>query len=254
VVDRCPPVETLPEIAVLPLDGEKVDPRRRHLASCPRCQARLADYRDFMAGGTPCPPRELHAAMASLDAALRAAGDRDAALGAAGDGAAGGRAAAPRPAGPRARVLSPVFGHPLAGHPLARVGFALAALFLLLVALDALPERPRQREIRLRAGEGRPSAAALVLEAPRLLADGSLEFAWQALPGADDYRLRLLAPDLALLAERPCGGATLLRLAASELDALHVGGGVLVWQVEARAGGDPLALSPPATFSLPDRP
>jgi hypothetical protein len=249
VIDRCPPVETLPEIAILPLDGEKVDPRRRHLEHCPRCQARLADYRDFMAGGTPCPPRELHAAMAALDATLRTAGGRDAALGAAGDGAAGDRAAAHRAGDPRARVLHPVFG-----HPLARVGFALAALFLLLVALDALPERPRQREIRLRAGEGRPSAAALVLEAPRLLADGSLELAWQALPGADDYRLRLLRPDLSLLAERPCGEATHVRLAGSEFAALRTAGGVLVWQVEAWAGGDPLAISPPATFPLPDRP
>ncbi len=234
MVDRCPPVETLAEIALLPLDGEEVDPRRRHVAGCPRCQARLADYRDFMAGGTACPPRELNAAMAALDAALRTAGDG---------------AAANRAAGERARVLRPVFG-----QPLVRVALALAALFLLLVALDALPERPRQREIRLRAGEGRPAAAALVLEAPRLLADGSLEFAWQPLPGADDYRLRLLARDLALLAERPCGGATRLRLAASELAALEAAGGVLVWQVEARAGGDPLALSPPATFPLPDRP
>jgi len=240
VVDRCPPAESLPDIALLPLGDEQEDSRRRHLERCPRCQARLADYRDFMAGTAPCPPRDLQAALATLDADLREA--------VAGEAVAA-EATRPDRARPRVRSLHPGFA-----HPLARTAFALAALFLILVALDALPDRPQRREIRLRAGEDRPAAGtALGLEAPRPLSDGGLELSWRALPGADAYRLRLLAPDLGLLAERDCGSATWIRLTAAELAEARAAGAILVWQVEARAGGDPLAVSPPATFALPAR-
>ena len=236
MVDRCPPAELLPDIALLPLDGDAEDPQRRHLAGCPRCQARLADHRDFMAGAVPAPPREVAAAMAALDAGLRAA--------------IAGEAGPPALAERRTRILRPAFA-----HPLARAAFAVAALFLLLVALDALPERPQRREIRLRAAQVRPAPGRrLVLDAPRFLPDGALELAWQALPGADEYRLRLLAPDLALLAERAVGSATHLRLAAAELAELRAAGAILVWQVEAQADGDPLAISTPAAIPLPARP
>ncbi len=236
VVDRCPPADLLPDIALLPLGGDAEDPQRRHLDGCPRCQARLADYRDFMAAAMPVPPREVAAAMAALDAGLRSAN--------------AGEASLPAPAERRGRILHPSFA-----HPLARVAFALAALFLLLVALDALPERPQRREIRLRAEQVPPApGSGLVLDAPRFLPDGALELSWQALPGADEYRLRLLAVDLALLAERGVGTATQLHLAATELAALRAAGAILVWQVEARAGGDPLAISTPAAIPLPARP
>jgi len=66
--------------------------------------------------------------------------------------------------------------------------------------------------------------------------------------------VRLLAADLSPLAERDCGAATTLRLEAAELAALLSDARVLVWQVEARADGDPLALSAPATIALPAAP
>lgn len=228
MVDRCPLPELLPELAELPA----TDPRRRHLDACPACQARLADYRDFMAGAAPCPPRELKPALAALDAGLRAAIAES-------EGAA---------ARPRVRRLS-------LEHPAARLGLALAAVLLLLVALNALPRGTREREIRLRVDEELLDAGqGLRLRPARLLADGGLALAWEPVAGADAYSVRLLAPDLSLLAERSSGGATELRLEARELRALLAGARILVWQVQARAGGDPLVQSSPATFALPAAP
>lgn len=229
MVDRCPSPDLLPELAELP----ESDPRRRHLERCPACQARLADYRDFMAGGTPCPPQELKRALGALDAGLRAAIAESAPPEA-------------RPARAGLRWLE---------HPALRLGLALAAILLLLVALNALPRGGREREIRLRVDDELPqSGHGLRLLAPRVLAGGGLLLRWEPVAGADAYRVRLLAADLSPLTERESGAATELRLAAAELRALLGEARVLVWQVEARADGDLLTQSAPATVALPAAP
>lgn len=229
MVDRCPSPELLPELAELP----ESDPRRRHLESCPACQARLADYRDFMAGGAPCPPQELRKALGALDAGLRAA-----------------IAESAPPEARRDRA-----GLRRLEHPALRVGLALAAILLLLVALNALPRGAHKREIRLRVDDELPQTGhGLRLLAPELPAGGGLLLRWSPVAGADGYRVRLLAADLSPLAEHDRGAATELRLLPAELRALLGDARVLVWQVEARAGGDPLAQSAPATVALPAAP
>ena len=229
--ESCPSLELLLEIAEQRGDDRADEPRRRHLERCPRCQARLADYRDFLAGGAPCPPAELKAAMAGLDRSLRET--------------VHGPAAEQRR--PRASILR-------LDHPLLRGALAVAALFLLLISLDVLPRKPLDRTIRLRAGSGLPAPAAIQANPPHPTPDGGLEFSWQPVAGADDYEMRLLAPDLTVLDRRSSAGAARMRLEAAELSKLYGEGQVLVWQVEARAGTDPLVASAPMIFALPDRP
>lgn len=218
MADTCPPVDVLVDLLDLPAD----DRRRRHLDTCPRCRARLLDYEDFVAGGEPLSDSELAQALVRLDASLReAAGDPG-----------------PTPALPRRE---------------ARAGLALAALLLLAVAVAPLLrdafDRGASGELRLR-GQGAPSA--LELQPARWTADGALVLSWAPLSGADAYAVRLLGAGLNPLDTREVGAETSLTLDAEALRALlPEGGDYLVWQVEAFAGGDPLATSPPASLALP---
>jgi len=67
MTDRCPSPEEIASLASV----ARGDPRRAHVESCPRCQAILLSYEEFMAPDEP--PPEAHAADASaeLESVLR---------------------------------------------------------------------------------------------------------------------------------------------------------------------------------------
>lgn len=220
MTDKCPSIEILTEVAGLPPG----DPRRAHLDDCPRCQARAADYLDFMAGGTAVPPDRLDAAMGSLKAAL------DAEI------------------HPNVTALPP--RRPFLARPVVRGVLALAALLLIVIALSDLWERPRRDEIRLRAPEDEHAAAGLTLNPAEFLATGGVRLSWTAHPAADDYELLLLAPDLTLLETLTTAGETEMLVEAQVLERLLDSGRLFVWRVRALAGGDPLTESQPESCLL----
>ncbi len=220
--EQCPPVEALIDIYELPIG----DPGRVHLETCPRCLARLADYHDFMTEGAEVPAGQLEAAMSDLESALAVEIYPN---------------VEPFRAAPR----------PLIARPAVRGALALAALLLIIVALNGLWPRPREAdEIRLRTPETESLGAVIELLSPEQLAGGGLALSWSAMPGADDYELLLMAPDLSLLATLSSGGQTHLNLDAERLNAWLAGGQVFAWRVRALSGGDPIGESPPSSFRL----
>ncbi|MBN2170126.1 MAG: hypothetical protein JW819_02255 [Candidatus Krumholzibacteriota bacterium] len=230
--ERCPAIETLVDLAALPPG----DPRRSHLDACPRCQARLATYEEFLraepAGTGPRVDAALARLAASLDAAIL--GD------AAGTAAASGEEATGESEPSRGRLLH----LPRA----ARAVLAAAAALLLLVGLDTIVPR-REPPIVLRA----PSPvvpATLALEPPRTLAGGGLELSWQPHPEADAYLVIILAPDLTERARLLVSGEPRLRIEAARLAELLESRPVFAWKVIALGGGDELARSAVGTWRL----
>lgn len=225
MTDTCPAIEILATLAELPLG----DPDRVHLDGCPRCQARLADYRDFMDGGVEVPGELLADALEQIDRRLGEEIHPD---------------VLPFRPRSRARILS---------RPLVRAAMAVAALLLFAVALNGLRDRPegeKRGEIRLRDTNEASNADLLSTEDARLLADGAIEFSWSAHPGADAYLLRILGADLVLVEQIPTGDATSLRLEADRLAGLLDGDRLFAWQVTALFGDDPIAHSRPAPQRL----
>ena len=253
--ERCPAVETLAELAALPPG----DPRRRHLDTCPRCQARLATYEEFLRAEPAGSGPRVDAALARLAANL----EPDA-LGAAAGGASfavGGAAAAGETPPVRGGEASKGSGshdeqaadEPARGRLLRlprpwRAALAAAAALLLLVGLDTIVPR-REPPLVLRAPS--PDAPdALVLEPPRALAGGGLELSWRPHPEADAYAVLILAPDLTERARLPVSGEPRLRLDTAPLAELLAGRRTFAWKVVALGGGDELARSAIGTWRL----
>lgn len=213
MTDSCPAIERLVEIAELPPG----DPRRRHLEDCPRCQARLADYGDFMAGAAEVPAEHFDDAMAHLERALA------------------------EEIHPDVKPFRPAPGRPFLNRPAVRGALALAAVLLLAISLNGLWTRPDPPDIRLRAPEGAGPGRTFEPGSARRLPGGDLSLSWQSYPGAEDYVVRILGADLSPRAELPAGADTSLRLAATRLRELLGDETLFAWQVLARSGGDTLA-------------
>jgi hypothetical protein len=225
MTDQCPAIEVLIDIDELPIG----DPGRAHLDDCPRCQARLADYRDFMDGGAEVPADELETAMNRLEAAL---------------------AVEIHPDVKPFRAAS----RPLLMRPAVRGALALAALLLIVIAVNGLWQRPRNEKIRLRAPETESVGAVLELLPPERLATGGLKLSWSTFPDADDYELLLMAPDLSVLTTLTSDGQTQVTLTTDRLEALFADERIFAWRVRALAGGDPIGDSEPASCRLAPRP
>ncbi len=223
--DQCPTLEALIDIDQLPMG----DPGRAHLDNCPRCLARLADYRDFIDGGAEVPAGELETAMSSLEAALAVEIHPD---------------VKPFQAASR----------PLLTRPVVRGALALAALLLVIVALNGLWQRPSTEKIRLRAPDTVADGNVIKLLPIVHSEAGGIELSWTAVPDADDYELLLMAPDLNVIATLKSEGRTNLSLDADRLEALLGDKRVLAWRVRALSGGDPISESTSSSCSLSSRP
>lgn len=225
--EECYPVEALAEIDRLAAE----DLQRRHLADCPRCRARLAEYRSFVAAVAP-PGAEPDDADRLLTAFLIRA--------AAGEGTApeAGGAAEPAvrlPAG-RPRRPRPV--------PFWRPALAAAAVIVGVLGIWRVVDTgwPEGGERVLR-GDSPAPAAAPILQPVSALPDGRWQLAWSAVEGADGYTVVLHAADLTEVSRLEAGTRTTLALDRPLPASSPAGRAPSLWRVVGRRGGDTLASS-----------
>ena len=223
----CPRIEDLAGIAEL----GPGDPRRRHLDGCPRCQARLAGYQEFMRGAGECDQDQLDAAVDLLGAKL----DREI-LG-------------------RHEDAAPERGRSIFSFqsPYVRGALALAACVLLFFALFGLRDRTERDgrapgDILLRSGETTPPEGSILLDEPRYPADGGVELSWRPLPDADMYVVKILNAELDQVADVPAGSAGSLVLESARLHELVSGAGAYAWIVIALSEGEEIARSRASSF------
>jgi hypothetical protein len=225
----CPPLERLAEIAQL----APTDPRRAHLAECPRCRAQLALYQRFLDPGPVPAGADLADARGRISRSIEREMTRAAA-------ATGGTR-------PRAS-----FRHVLASlaRPAWKPALALGAIALAGIAIlnwtgiypPAGNEEPTYRE------QGNAGAEVPVLSEPTCEADGSVVLHWTACVGADSYEVILYGTDLQEKARFPVGSALLWRLRPGEIDRAREASFVAV---SARSGGDEIGRSNPTVLTFP---
>lgn len=228
---ECYPVEALADIDGLAAD----DPQRRHLADCPRCRARLAEYRSFVAAVAP-PGADPDDADRQLTAFLVRAAAAEGMVPAA--GRAAGRAAEPavRPPAGRSRGPRRVL--------LWRPALALAAVIVgVLGVWRAVDPGWTGSGARVLRGDSPALAAAPVLQPVSTLPDGRWRLAWSAVEGADGYTVVLHAADLTEVSRLEAGARTTLVLDRPSAATSPAGRAPSLWRVVARRGGDTLARS-----------
>jgi hypothetical protein len=212
----CIPLESLDEALALP-EG---DPRRAHLASCPRCRALVDNYRLFTAPDDEDATHAL-AAEGRLDAY------REQWLGRASTAVAPAR----RGARPGWRSLF---------APTLRPAWAAAAVVVVAGAVLLWPRlAPERGRIVLRGSEREP----LALAQPEFLASGAVRIAWQPVADADSYQVRFYSTGFAELARLPKVSATHVEAPADRLPADYRQGGLVLVRVVAFKGPDEIAHS-----------
>jgi len=236
--NNCHPIEELAEIAELKAD----DPGRRHFDACPRCQARLETYEEFMRAEGECDPDQLDKAVDRLGAQL----DHEI------FGADSSTQEKHDPAEQNRSIIpfqSPYF----------RSALALAACLLLFFALDGIWDRtgqdsPEPDNILLRSEGSGPLAGTVTLDEPHYLADGGIELKWQPHTDADTYLVKILNAQLDEVARLPAGTDTSLRIGNARLHELLPSPGSYAWVVFALSEGDEVARSQPSSFRFGPNP
>lgn len=178
----CLEPEELGDLESLPPD----DPRRAHVATCARCQARLAALRAFEASPplTPARAAEVRARLSTARQGWFA-------------GSAARPASRPEPAGAWWRGL---FGPTL--RP-AWIGLAAVVLVVALIARFRGGQTPTPPVLRGPADSSASAYGEVELLMPRLLADGDFELRWHAAPGAKNYRIDIISVELVPLDRGP---------------------------------------------------
>jgi hypothetical protein len=234
-VTPCLPLEDLALVAELPA----IDPRRAHVAQCPRCGALLDAYARFLdPGADAAAPHVAHADARLSDFLART-------IGVAPDAASAPvvTAAPPRPAR-RTSWWAGLFA------PAMRpaLGFVVAA-----IVLGGIVVWPRLAEHgpgdTLRGGSPDLDTSALRIRAAGLGVDG-LHVAWNAVPGADAYEVRVYSEGLAEIARLDASGDTVLTVSPPMLPVRASPGQSLLVQVDARARGAVIASSAPTPLTV----
>ncbi len=241
-VSPCMPIEEL--AAVVELPGS--DPRRVHVATCPRCSALLATYTRFIEPGAAPDAPHVDAADALLSEFLaRTIGVPTAA------------ATRPVPATVRARprpeTRKPWWAALFAPAMRPALGFVVAAIVIggVLVWPRMVTHGPTDT---VRGGTPDANVPKVRIE-EAMISREELFVKWEAVEGADDYEVRIYSRSLAELATLKTGGpsATLNR-PRSELPFEPVAGEPMLVQVEARWRGEVIALSAPVPLRVVQNP
>jgi hypothetical protein len=217
------------------------DPRRSHLDTCPRCQARLLVYQEFLEDVSSPPGADPGDAAANLRTAFEQE-LRSAALYRVSPGRERRDRTVPPERAARFR------------WPRLRLPWTLAAGVLVIGVLIAGLEirSGRERIDVLRDLPERPSSVPSGGPDPistREREGGAIELHWRRAPGADGYRVRLFGSDLADLVQLGPVVDTLYVLHRDEIPGQA--GRTIGWQVAALAGGRPFATSRPGTVHIP---
>jgi hypothetical protein len=214
------------------------DPRRAHVAGCPRCRALLAEYESFLAARAPASAMDFAAADARLDA-FRASHIAPAA-----EAARAERASNARGGFAWGSLLQPL------RRPLP--AFAAAAAVLALVwfgpRLLGLPSG----EGVLRGSNTTPPASVLTVRPAARLADGSISLSWNTVANADAYEARFYTLELEEI--RRIGPFTETRLQLTPERAAELFGlkrESVLCQIVALRDGDEIARAPAFALKRP---
>lgn len=237
MTDRCYRPE---EIASL-LDLAPEDPRQRHLASCPLCRARLAEYRAFMAEGPPVAGSRPEEAKRNLDDFV--AGMIH--------GPDAGRRKGSAQSAPEGGFRNPFRSlriPKLALAPGIAAAVAFAAL-ILVVVFHPFPGGGR-REAALRDLDDSTATEVNLIAAPVTVREGTITFTWDAVPYADRYEVQIFDADLDPIAAFDAAGAASLEI---EADLIPPTAPPVWWRVAAYRDGDEFAHSILSALRLDDR-
>jgi len=199
-MDKCIPIEALGSLDALSPD----DPIRRHAVACPRCSAAVVAYREFLRADSP-----RGADVADADRRLASFINE------------------------RIEGVEKVHRAPFR-FPTFR--WAVAAAVMVAGAALIAKQMDSSDRVVLRGDE----RVALSVQARRTLADGSVEFSWNAVPDADAYQVVLLREDLTEVARMVATtdlGAT--------LDRSSIPSEAVRWQVTALREGAIIVESTP---------
>ncbi len=223
MTDRCYKTEEFGELAALPPD----DPRRAHLADCPRCRADLSAYLAFLH------PRELPTIADPEDARMRLAAALEREILSGHPSPGGSVRASGEQAGHRLRALWRTLT-----RPALRPAWGLAVVALLVVATQQIAQFSRHpsEPIVLRGPDG--TVAAVVTATMEQLDDGSARFTWAPAPGAESYRIAFFRGDLSELETIDAGARNALLVDAPTVARLAAGEPVLYWQLVCLRGGE----------------
>jgi hypothetical protein len=222
--------EDFGDIDALPVDH----PIRVHLAGCARCQSRWQAYRSFLKDGESRPRS-------------RSEADADAALGAmirTGFGPPETESESARrwiPGGWRSFFSS------RPGRRLLILTPAAAALAVAIVMLATT----HRAELPGPAFRGPESSAAVKIESAQTLPDGRIRLTWNAMAGADAYRVRVLDTALNPVFETTVEAETSAILHPSDLGAAARSGAGFVWRVTALREGEEIGVSGAGTLRIP---
>jgi hypothetical protein len=226
------------ELAEL-LELEAGDPRREHLAACPRCRALLAEYRQFLEPRGAVPGADLPDAERRLRAVLR----RE---------ILGEERTVPETPGGRFLARLRRIGSTPGFRPALAVAATVLLLFLGWEMYDRRPPGSGRPVLRQQSPpEEGAAGAGFALEAARFREGGAVELRWAPAAGAEAYRVLLFTADLQELAVLGPLTETRVLFQPRELSRPLEPGTVLVWHVAALQTGDEIARSSAGAFRLP---
>lgn len=214
-------VERVAEIAGLPPDH----PDRRHAESCPRCRSLLASYHLFMAA-EPVAGDGSARAEKVLETRIREGAERWI------------PAHAPRSATSRVPFWSVI----------RRPAFALTAAVAVVAATFLWTSRGPDEPPVLR--EQTAPREGIVLNQAVVGAGGGIHLSWSALPGADQYQVRIYGPDLGEIYRSEATNTTSLVVDRSALPSTLTTALDLTWRVYALATGDIIMTSSPGSIRV----
>jgi len=229
MTEECFPLDELDSL--LHLSAE--DPRRRHLAACPLCRARLASYSAFIAEGPPAPGSQPEKAKADLERFIAGLTQSD--------------AEAKSRSGLHARLRA--FRIPRAALA-PGLAAAVVVAVVLFVVMRPFSGGDREQPSPLRGLEAPTAGAPALSTSPAIIESGKVTFSWSALPDCDLYRVQLFNEKLEEIACFDADSGTSLTVEGGQMPAPS---GPLWWRVVAFRGGDEVARSPLSSINPSER-
>jgi len=225
------------------------NPQRSHLDECPRCQARLETYQEFMHPDNEFDQAEFDHAMdklgSEIDQEIFGASNTDSTSNT--YGSSGNNLDTQN----NAATIASQPNKPSVFHfrsPYVRASLALAACLLLFFSLSDIWNRPDGDTILLRSDDPTQPKEDLALDEPKYLSNGSVELSWQPILEADSYIVVILNAELDEVARQPAVSSSPLLLDISHLEDLLGEPGNYAWYVIALKNGNKLLVSRSAAF------
>ncbi len=222
--NECPTIDELLILAKL----SSTDERCGHLNECPRCQALLLTYNEFLAGKGRCDSHLLEKVNLHLDYVLdQEIFDRN-------------------------QEISPEITTSFFNwrSPAIRGALATAAVVLLFFSINGNWEKPIPNHNLLRSSRTTQSGIDFLQATCNIQADGGIQWNWLPVNGADSYRIEILDVGFELLASLPVEGDPVLRMSSARLKETIESPGSYFWVIIALQGGDVILRSEPFVFSV----